>query len=590
MRRAVAGPTRVSLPRLLSSRRRRRFFVQLIAAGFVEAGLAVAAAFLVTHSYRALLGDGEVSPPGLALLGPVGLGFVAFTVWALRGWQLAQAERLAQHYIKRVRLLLFEAITVAGRERRVIRASGPHMVRFASDLTAVRQWVAQGAARLAVAGVAGVAGLALLPYLDATVGGAALSILVTPVALAVFLGSRYRRRADAARRARNRLAANIGDKIAGATAVLAFRQGTREARRLARQSDALSTAMVARSRVAGWLRALPDLAVPLAGSAVLATGPSELAAGRTDVGTLLAIMTVLGLLARPLSDLARVIEFWHAFQISRGRIEPALTVPRAAVRRDPGHVTAAGPARVTFEQVTVEGALDGVTATAEPGALVAVVGPSGAGKSALLGVVAGLITPSKGRVLIDGRDAAGLAGDDVRRIIGVASPDVPLQRGSIRRNLRYRAPDASPAEIARVVTRLGVDRPLSRLRDGDATRMTEGGRGLPSGFRQAVSLARALIGRPRVLLLDDPHQDLDPRTRARLDAILAEREATTLVATNELALARTADRIWYLEDGRIEEQGSAADLLSSATRTAQFFGLSIASSGAVIVMAPRSGR
>lgn len=564
----------MTLPRLLGSRRRRRLFSGLVAAGIVEAALTVAAALVVVRGYDAWLEAGAGASPASAvpaLAYPVMLVAVAVALWALRGWQHGRAERLAQHYVKRVRLRLLAALIGAGAGGPPVRSRGPHMVRFASDLTAVRLWVAQGIGRIAVAGVAATAGIALLPTLDLTVGSVAAALVLAPSAAAIALGRRFRGHADAARRARNRVAANLGDKVIGRQVVRAYRHGRRELRRLGRQSDRLATAMVARSRTAGWLRAVPDLALPLATAGVLAIGPVGLTRGDVDVGALFAIVMVLGVLGRPLADLVRALELWHAFQVARARLVPALAAAAPAVAARPMPMPTA-PVAVAFDQVALGTAVKDITAVAGAGHLTMLVGPNGAGKSALLDLAAGIARPTAGRVLIADRDLATIGDDRHRVLIGAAGPGLPLQRGSLARNLRYRMPRASEADVTAALDALGLDGRLA----GDAgrsLRLDDGGTNLSDGERQAFALARALVGSPAVLVLDDPTRDLDPRTRAHLFGVLRARRATILAATHDPALARMADAIWLIADGRIVERGAPADLLAADTMTARHLGI-----------------
>ena len=131
------------------------------------------------------------------------------------------------------------------------------------------------------------------------------------------------------------------------------------------------------------------------------------------------------------------------------------------------------------------------------------------------------------------------------------SPDLPLMRGSIRRNLTYRNPEATEAEISRVVMACNLDEVFADLPDGMEGWVTEGGMNLSVGQRQLLALGRAMLGQPPILLLDEPLANLDPRSQEIAQAALRRYLGTVLFVTHDPATADTADQVWRLERGRL---------------------------------------
>jgi ABC-type multidrug transport system fused ATPase/permease subunit len=158
-------------------------------------------------------------------------------------------------------------------------------------------------------------------------------------------------------------------------------------------------------------------------------------------------------------------------------------------------------------------------------------------------------------------------------VIGILSGDLPLLNGSIRRNLCYRRPDATVAELEHIAALCELDAHVASLPDGMDARVGEAGRNIPNGLRQRIALARALLPWPRLLLIDQPEALLDPPGRRALARILSQRGATAVIVTNDLSFIRMADVVWYLEDGTLVETGAPQVLLSQPSRAAQFLGL-----------------
>ncbi|MGI9002448.1 MAG: ATP-binding cassette domain-containing protein [Pseudonocardia sp.] len=188
---------------------------------------------------------------------------------------------------------------------------------------------------------------------------------------------------------------------------------------------------------------------------------------------------------------------------------------------------------------------------AESGSVVAVVGPNGSGKTTLLTVLAGLVEPDRGRVLLDGVDLRVLDEGGLRRAIGLAGPDLPLLRGSIADNVRYGDPDADDAALDDAVRASGLDELLATLPDGLATRVGEGGRGLSAGQRQRVAPARAVLAKPRALLLDEADAHLDPVAAGVVDRLVSAFDGTVVVITHRPERLPATGTVWELRDGTL---------------------------------------
>lgn len=545
---------------------RRWTAARLLLWGLGQALCAVALVGLARLAFDAPAGGGASNLAAAAL----GFGALAVAIPLLRVLERTDAERLGQDYAAAVRARLFRQVLDLHPRVLAGRRQGHLLLRFTSDLNALRLWVGQGLARLAPAVITLAGAMAALLWVDADLGLAVAAVLVSVQAALLACGPALTRRVREARRQRSRLAGNLGEKLRAAAVIRAFGQTARERRRVRRDSRRLAAAMVGRARLSGLARALPEAGVGLTLAALVLLSHDGPGGAAPSPGTLVAAMAVVGLLRRPLADLARLFDYRQGYRVAMERIETFLDLP---VRPGGGErIARSGPGRLEFRGLSVAGSLEGIDALIEPGRVVAVVGPNGAGKSSLLAAAAGLLPPDAGAVLLDGRDLAGCDPGSVRRVMGLVGPGLPLLKGSIDRNIRYGRPRASAREVERVCRLCGLDELLERLPQGRTTRLAEGGGRLSGGFRARVALARALLPGPAVLLLDEVDAALDEGGRRRLDHLLAQRPATVLLVTHDPRRLARVDEIWHLRDGRLVERGPAREVLAGDGPTARLFG------------------
>lgn len=584
-----------ALPPLGADGRRRRIgLLAVLALG--QAGAAAVAAIATRELFATLHAGTSALPWGaLAALGLAGLAMAA-----LRVMERSVAEGVGQAYAAAVRARLYRHLSRVAATAVTQRRAGGLALRFVGDLSALRNWVSAGIGRLVSAAIVLPAATAVLFWLDTALGWAALGPLALGVLAMGVAGKGLGRLHHRLRRRRARLAADMSERVPNAPQLHVIGRSEHELQRLERLTASLTAAAVRRTRRSALLRALPDASASLAAAALLLTALQQ----ALPAATAAAALAALALMIQPLRELAGVWDRHHAWQVARRKCERLLALPDLKRRADavPVGFGARAPA-VVFDRVAL--APDGrrFDARAEPGQHIALVGPNGAGKSALLNLAAGLDRPARGRVRIDGIAPTALGRAQRRRLLGGCGPQAPILAGSLRRALTlglYPRPDdaailaaAERFGLAPVLARLGglggrggfgrrgggadlgdlgeVGDPGDLIRLGGLSgRIAEGGRNLSDGERARMLLARTALAAPRLLLIDTAAAALDPAGHEALAALVTDSEATALVATNDPALIRRMDQVWFMRDGRVVEAGTPARMLDGNGATARF--------------------
>jgi ATP-binding cassette subfamily B protein len=223
---------------------------------------------------------------------------------------------------------------------------------------------------------------------------------------------------------------------------------------------------------------------------------------------------------------------------------------------------------VSFSHLSVKApAVHDVSFEVRRGETVALVGPSGAGKTTLVKLLVGLYRPAAGRILYDGQPHDRVDLERLREKIGFVTQDTQLFSGSIRDNLLFVRPDATDAECLDVLERAACDGLLARADRGLETLIGEGGVKVSGGEKQRLSIARALLRRPHLLVFDEATSSLDSLTEEEVARTIREvardRRVMTVLVAHRLSTVRHADRIYVLERGRIVEEGRHEDLIAA---------------------------
>ena len=309
------------------------------------------------------------------------------------------------------------------------------------------------------------------------------------------------------------------------------------------------------------------------GAAVMYVGARQILAGQLTLGGFFTYTLLLGFLVAPLFQ---IVSIGTQLTEALAGLERTREVLREAPEdADPRRTQVLGRIEgevvyddVRFSYEAGKPVLNGVSFRAAPGTVTALVGPSGAGKSTITGLLAAFHVPSEGRVLVDGVDLATVRLESYRTQLGVVLQETFLFDGSIRENVAFSRPDATPEQVLAACRLARVDEFAESFPDGYETIVGERGVKLSGGQRQRVSIARAVLADPRILILDEATSSLDSESEALIQEGLSHlmRGRTTVVIAHRLSTIRRADQILVVEGGRIVESGDHATLFERRGR------------------------
>ena len=495
----------------------------------------------------------------------------------LSAWRGLLLERAGQQLTLDLRLRLYDKLAGQSASYFESQRTGDLLSRVTADVDGIQDVLLRGTDAvignaLRIIGVVAIF-VALQPVLGVVV---TIPMIVVALMLRRYNGSVR----PAYRAARNRLgdlSALITDRLGGIRVVQGFAREGAEAQKVAEIGQALYAegvkAVTIRNRTFPLVRFVANFGNIL----MLGGGVLLIARGEFTLGGLLAYRGYGRYFYGPIDDLVNINDLLQRAEASGRRIFQVLDAPEAVVQApDASELPLPARGEIVFQDVTfgydpAQPVLKGLNLHVRAGERVALLGSSGAGKSTLIGLLTRTYDPQSGRISLDGHDVRTLTLPSLRRAASVMQQDTFLFHDTVLENVRYARPEATLQEVEDALRVASALEFVEALPQGLQTMVGERGVKLSGGQRQRLAIARVLLARPAVLLLDEPTSAVDAESEASIVEALERlmRGRTALIVTHRLSLARTADRVVVLDGGVVAEEGTPEVLRRRGGRYAQ---------------------
>jgi ATP-binding cassette subfamily B protein len=480
-----------------------------------------------------------------------------------------------------------ESVVLTARERLISRLlrlqvsaldrlkPGELLSRVTSDTTLLRSVSTYGLVHTVNATFLLAGSIVLMARLDPVLLLVTVAVLAVNAVAVLVVVPRIRRATERSQAAVGRMGAVLERALGGFRTIKAHGAEEEE---IGAVSVAARQAWRQGVEVAGWtalMEASSGLAVQVSFLAVLGVGGARVASGALPVSSLVAFLLYLFFLTDPVTSLVNGATQLQAGLAAVVRLQEMerLPVEPTATRRSTRPAWSRGPASVAFTEVwfrygylpDARWAHRGLTFELPAGGTTAIVGPSGSGKSTIFALLERYYEPESGSITVDGRDIRALPLPELRAAIGYVEQDAPILAGTLRDNLRLASPDATDVDFHAALALTRLQDLLNRLPQGLDTPIGHRGTTLSGGERQRIAIARAVLRRPRVLLLDEVTSQLDAVNELALRTLIeaVAPVTTVLVIAHRLSTVASADRILVIDAGRVRAVGSHSELVGT---------------------------
>lgn len=532
---------------------------------FLEPGGAAMPAWL-----RALGGSDPSRAAGLSVV--MGLLATAYAgSWGLRVAQFRTMVRVSQEVLLTMRSQILTQLHRLSLDFFDRHEAGDLMSRLTNDTQVINQMFGEGLLRALGTALTLVGIVISMISLNWRLALASYAILPVILVVTIFFSRRVRRAYRETRKTIGAVSAELQENIAGVREVQAFARENETANEFQAVNARNRSANVQAETITSLFMPILEVLSTVAVAVVLGYG-AYLALGvkppLVSIGVIVAFLSYVRQFYQPIQELANLFGQLQSASAGAERIFDLLDETPTVQDAPDAIALPAIQGRIEYEGVCFhyaegEPVLQDVSATIEPGQMVALVGPTGAGKTTFVNLLMRHYPLCGGHVHIDGMDIERATVHSLRAQIGVVPQDTFLFSGSVMENIRYGRVEATDEEVMAAATLANAHGFIERLPQGYQTEVGERGATLSQGHRQLLAIARAILKDPRILILDEATSSVDTRTEAliqrALNTLMAGR--TSIVIAHRLSTIRHADQILVIQDGRVVERGTHSELL-----------------------------
>lgn len=551
----------------------RRAIVLAVVVLAVQTACILAGPLLVRRGIDTGIKAGDTGALNQSALMYLGVALLALVLGRI---SIMLVARVGESFLRGLRVRVFDHLTTLGLDFFEREKTGRLVARMTSDVDAMQELVQMGLTALVQNVLLFVGALVAILLLSWQL---ALCILVLVPPLVI--GTRwFRRRANAAYlEVRERIGHNLAtlqEGLAGVRVVQAYGQESAFSARFEETNEALHDANRDTSRITVRYFVFVEYLGVLGVAVIVGVGGWFTDRGIVTVGTLAAFVLYLNNLFEPVQQLGQIYNTVQSAGAALAKLFGLLDT-RASIAEPEDAVDLPETGAVVLDRVSfgygADLVLRDVTMEVRVGERLALVGPTGAGKSTLAKLVARFYDPRHGTVSYGGVDLRDASLASLRRRIVVVPQEGYLFHGTIRDNVRVGRPEASDADVEDALAELGILERFKALPEGLDTEVRERGSRLSAGERQLVSLARAALADPSVLILDEATSNLDPGTERAVELALERltEQRTVIVVAHRLSTAARADRVAVVDAGRLVELGTHEELVGREGRYAKLF-------------------
>jgi ATP-binding cassette, subfamily B, multidrug efflux pump len=493
----------------------------------------------------------------------------------LQGWLMAG---VAQRVVKRLREAIFRKLQKLSVSFFDSRTHGELMSRLSNDVDNVSNTISQSTTQLMSGLIVIVGSLIMMLILSPLLTIASLITVPLVFVLTKTIAKRTSVLFKNQQVQLGKLNGHIEETISGIEVVKAFNHEDQVIKEFESVNTKLRDVGLKAQIWSGFLMPIMNVINNLGFAIVAVAGGILAVKGIVTVGAIASFITYSRQFVRPLNDLANIFNILQSGVAGAERVfeiidepEEVVDTPQAVELKNPkGHVVFEN---VSFGYRPDVPIIKNVSFEARIGSSTALVGPTGAGKTTIVNLLTRFYDVTEGRILLDGRDIRDYTRDSLRRCFGFVLQDTYLFSGTIKDNIKYGKPDATEEEVEQAAQMANADVFIKRLPNKYETILSENGGNLSQGQRQLLAIARVILARPALLILDEATSSIDTRTELHIQEALLKlmEERTSFIIAHRLNTIRDADMIMVIDNGQIIEKGSHEELMKAKGRYGQMF-------------------